>query len=161
LDWFGVTVLIFGSNMMISFFEITNRAAYVMYNILNGCMAAYTYAMQISSLREGGRGAGAGAASIENYAYRIVKSSIFSFSIVALHLYSSLFSVMKQEKRELILLAYVSYILPTLMQIFNIPEGLFPGWFDIIGSSHQIMHIGIIAGFYFIWKIYYEVVSNV
>jgi adiponectin receptor len=38
------------------------------------------------------------------------------------------------------------YIGGVLLYGFNMPEKLFPRRFDIVGASHQIFHLSVIAG---------------
>jgi len=41
------------------------------------------------------------------------------------------------------------YISGCLIYIFRFPERIFPGKFDLIGSSHQIWHIFVLGGIIF------------
>ena len=39
------------------------------------------------------------------------------------------------------------YVTGALAYGFRVPEKYYPGKFDILGSSHQILHMGVITGF--------------
>lgn len=49
-----------------------------------------------------------------------------------------------------ILLGYLSYGLGVVVYISRFPERFWPGTFDIFGSSHQIWHIFVLMGAYFV-----------
>ncbi|KAE9609745.1 hypothetical protein Lalb_Chr07g0179311 [Lupinus albus] len=40
----------------------------------------------------------------------------------------------------------LSYLIGTLFYVTRIPERWKPGWFDIVGHSHQIFHVLVVVG---------------
>ena len=59
----------------------------------------------------------------------------------------------------------ISYIIGAFLFMFRVPEKLYPGKFDIIGSSHQIFHIlvviGVITHYFGSLDAYYYRINNI
>ena len=59
----------------------------------------------------------------------------------------------------------ISYIIGAFLFMFRVPEKLYPGKFDIIGSSHQIFHIlvviGVITPYFGCLDAYYYRINNI
>lgn len=174
LDWFGVTLMIFGSNLIGSYFELrSSPVAFGVFTALNVLFGVFTYYVTFSSLqkvfnpkknenegKESKMGLlGALDEIMQMYIFRIFVGIAFAVGLILAWLIGYAINGTANDRLGKIFGVYGCYA-TVILQVFNIPEGLYPGKFDIWGSSHQLFHCGIVGGFFLLWYTYYSVESS-
>jgi len=88
---------------------------------------------------------------LESYAFRTIVAVSHAFGSLISWGVGGLLTGAVNDHLPNILLIYACFSLVTLC-VFDIPEKLLPrGTVDIVGASHQIFHLGIIAGIFGLW----------
>ena len=146
MDWLGIAVFTFVSNLVVSYFEIF---AYgyenVFYGItaINFLLAFFSYYVTTSSF-----------SNLNTYIFRT--SVGITYALGSMLAWIIGYTLTGKANNHLIPIIGMYLCFGTVgFCLLDFPEAFFPkGTFDIVGASHQIFHVGIIGGFLLLWSFF-------
>ena len=151
LDWAVISLLIFASNSLSAYFELPSPW-FAAFSVANGALMILTSWMTVASLGNGRKGI------VVSYAFRATIYIIYGLGVIVAWLINfALNGAPNMASVEGILLMYCCYS-SILLCLLHLPERITPaGSVDIVGSSHQIFHVGVIAGVSVLWRTYFQI----
>ena len=171
MDWLGISVFLFGSNLVVSYFEIFDygyETVFYVFTALNIVMAVFSYYTTYSALQLVYVEKKEVSSGGWNPLLAVMNTYIFRTSVVMMYALGALlawlvgYALTGNANNHLapIIGMYVCSG-SVVFCLFDFPEAFFPkGTFDIVGASHQLFHVGIIGGFLFLWAFFYKVSYN-
>jgi adiponectin receptor len=146
MDWLGIAVFTFVSNLVVSYFEIFvngyNTMFYV-FTAMNFILATFSYYVTCSALTT-------------TYIFRTSISMMYALGSLVAWIIGYALTGKVNDHLVPILGMYLCFG-TVVFCLLDFPEAFFPkGTFDIIGASHQIFHVGIIGGFLLLWGFFYK-----
>eukprot|EP01041_Mallomonas_annulata_P012211 gene12211-25641_t len=175
LDWFGIALQTFSSNLLVSYYELKEYPlVFQLFTIINISFAIFTYFITYTALQNvytsGKHSSSSNSKNhkqnnilitlqniIESYLFRtIIAISYAAGALIAWCVGYSITGVVNDNIGPIVTIYCVFGAV--IFCIFDIPEGFLPeGTVDIIGSSHQLFHGGIVLGYCMLWSFYFGV----
>ena len=182
LDWIVISCLIFSSNLIVSYYELSfNKFIFVFVTFCNFILMFLTSSITLTSLQNNNNNNNTNNKIKDNeykikdneykikdneykkllnnyissYSFRAGIYIIYGLGIIIVLLLKFILTGIISSSLQNILIMYGFYS-SVILCIFHFPECISPGSFDIIGYSHQIFHYSVIAGITVLWKTYYK-----
>ena len=177
MDWLGIAVFTFVSNLVVSYFEIFvygYETVFYGFTVMNFLLAMFSYYVTNSSLQTVYKEY-IDIEKKENISGLFLFPQLLELEVMNTYIFRTSVGIVYASGSLIAwLIGYAltgnanSHLMPiigmyicfgsVIFCLLDFPEAFFTkGTFDIVGASHQLFHVGIICGFLFLWTFFYKV----
>lgn len=154
IDWMAISLLIFSSNFISSYYEIQDTEIFCLFTSLNLFLMTITSSGILYKYKECNHVDPVNP--VDSYYVKTYMYILYGLGTIIACIIGSILSNKISPTLPGILTMYGFYAL-VILCVIHFPEKYLPaGTVDIYGSSHQIFHFGVIFGIITHWYTYYQ-----